>query len=91
MVKSWLWTSRDLHACVGIVSDDVDLDWLALARALSTQAGMLFEDASATVILVGNLKTDDLRETLTQALDINMRAGNFLEAASALIDYRAND
>ena len=62
-----------------------DNDRLALAKALSTQAGMLFEDASSEVILVGDLSADALRQTLLGALDMHMRAGIFLEAAVSLL------
>lgn len=67
------------------MTDDVDPDRLALAKALSTQAGMLFEDASAEAILVGGLQPDKLREMLLRVLDMNMRAGVFLEAAVSLL------
>ncbi|MGE3150509.1 MAG: hypothetical protein AB7K04_15745 [Pseudorhodoplanes sp.] len=66
------------------MSDD-DTDRLAVAKALSTQAGMLFEDASAGAIMVGDLQVNGLRQRLSQILDMNMRAGVFLEAAVNLL------
>jgi hypothetical protein len=66
------------------VSDD-ETDRLALAKALSTQAGMLFEDASSEALLVGSQSPGELRKMLSRALDMNMRAGVYLEAALLLI------
>lgn len=67
------------------MNDDNEADRLALAKALSSQAGMLFEDASAEAIMVGDLGPDQLRQMLYRALDMNMRAGVFLEAAANLL------
>lgn len=68
----------------------MDPDRLALAKALSTQAGMLFEDASAEAILVGNLTAGELGATLDGVRDMHVRAGVFLKAAAALLGGEAD-
>lgn len=58
---------------------------LELARALLTQAGMLFEDASPEAILVGGLGSAELRTRVQELLAVNERAGAILKAAEALL------
>lgn len=66
------------------VTDD-EKTGLELARALLTQAGMLFEDASAEAILVGGLGPAELKARAQELLAVNERAGAILKAAEALL------
>lgn len=67
------------------VTDD-DRDRLKLARALSTQAGMLFEDASTEALLIGALGPDELLVRLNKLLAVNGRAEATLNAARVLLE-----
>lgn len=58
---------------------------LELVRQLLTQAGMLFEDASAEAILVGELSPAELKARVQELLVVNERAGAILRAAEALL------
>lgn len=70
---------------VTVVTEDEDAR-LEIARALLTQAGMLFEDASAEAILVGALAPAELRVRVKELLVANERAGAMLNAARGLLE-----
>lgn len=65
------------------VTED-ERDRLKLAQALSTQAGMLFEDASSEALLIGALGPGELRVRVNDLLSVNGRAEAMLNAAQAL-------
>ena len=69
----------------------IDDDQLDLARALATRAGMLFEDASITVILIGKIDAEELRGRIGEARTMIERADTFLRAAGALLDIQYRD
>lgn len=67
------------------VTDDENAR-LELVRALLTQTGMLFEDASAEAILVGGLGPAELRARVQELLVVNERVGAILKGAAAVIE-----
>ncbi|MGQ0589126.1 MAG: hypothetical protein ACT4N8_06285 [Sphingosinicella sp.] len=68
------------------MTDGVDPDRLALARGLSTQAGMLLEDASAQAVLVGRSSVRELRQRVIEVRSANRNAETLLAAAASLLD-----
>lgn len=48
------------------MADEIDSTSLELGRALCTQAGMLFEDASAKAVLIGGIAPAQLRDVVRE-------------------------
>ena len=62
-----------------------DEETLELARALSTRAGMLLEDATAQVVLVGDLDAEALCSAITEARRMLGQARQLLDSAAVLL------
>ena len=71
---------------LGHLMTEDERDRLKIARALSTQAGMLFEDASADAVMIGALGPAELRNRVNSLLTVNGRAEAVLKAARALLE-----
>ena len=76
---------RGLRAMCGAMAREVDNVVLELRRALCTRAGMLLEDASAKVILVGGLEQEQLHSVIREARAMIAQADALLAAAEAII------
>ena len=74
-----------LPAMSGAMALETDADTLELSRALCTRAGMLLEDTSARVILVGHLKPSELNAAITEARIKAGRAELMLAAAKTML------
>lgn len=67
------------------VTED-ERDRLTATQALSTQAGMLFEDASAEALLIGALAPTEFQVRVNKLLSVNRRAEAMLSAARVLLE-----
>ena len=76
---------RRLPAMCGAMASEVDNDALELSRTLCTRAGMLLEDASAKVILIGDLEQEQLRSAIWDARTMIGQADALLAAAETII------
>ena len=76
---------RRLPAMCGAMAGEVDNEALELCRVLCTRAEMLLEDASATVILVGELEPEQLRSAIQDARSMTGQADGLLVAAEIMI------
>jgi len=85
-MQGWWWTSVSVHACVCLVSGEVDPDRLELARALSTQAGMQLENVCSRAILVGGMSAADLARTVGEVRSANRKVEVLLAAAAVLLE-----
>jgi hypothetical protein len=72
------------HMCPHM--DEEADDRLALSKALSTQVGMICEDASAKAILVGHLELEGLSTVLLEIRQMLNKAEIIAAAASALLE-----
>ena len=73
-----------LPAMSGAMAFETDADTIELSRALCTRAGMLLEDASAKVVLVGDLELEQLGPVIRDARAMAARAYALLAAAEAI-------
>ena len=78
-----------LPAMSGAMALETDADTLELSRALCTRAGMLLEDTSARVILLGDLQQSELSAAITEARINAGRADKMLAAAEAVLGRQA--
>jgi hypothetical protein len=74
-------------ATCGAMAGEVDNEVIELSRALCTRAGMLLEEASAKVILVGELRPEQLRSTIQEARSMTGQADGLLAAAETMIAW----
>jgi hypothetical protein len=71
---------------VCVQEDGVDTDQQELIWRLCTEAGSIFEDASATAVLIRRAPADDLAATIRKLRAMTHRAEAMLAAASSLIE-----
>jgi hypothetical protein len=64
----------------------MDEDRLDLIRKLSTQAGMIFEDASVKALVIGGCSAEELHAVVSEVRDMAERASVMLAAAEALFE-----
>lgn len=71
-------------AMSGRMAGERDEETLALCRALCTRAGMLFEDASARAVLIGEVPEGELASVVRELQGMTDEAASLLAAAAVL-------
>jgi hypothetical protein len=69
----------------GVMTEEPNDDSLQLCRALCTKAGMLCEDISPLLILLGGVDRFQMRTAIRKAREVNDEVGQLLAAAEALV------
>ena len=70
----------------GTKKDGMDTEQHDLIWRLCTEAGSIFEDASATAVLIRRVPSGDLAATISELRALTQRAEAMLATASSLIE-----